>query len=157
MTSRNRDFPEHALSLLGQVMDGMRRDLLARTEGLPACARGLRASQIRLLALTPGDGMRVTDLAERVGMTKQALGEFADTLERRGLMESLRDPADRRVRILRLTDDGREALAATTAVIADVEQEWRARTGPALWDGMREALLAAAAAAAGEDQRADAS
>ena len=33
--------------------------------------------------------MRVTDLADRVGMTKQALGEFANELERHGLMETV--------------------------------------------------------------------
>ena len=50
--------------------------------------------------------MRVTDLADRVGMTKQALGEFANDLEERGLLETVRDPADRRVRILRPTGAG---------------------------------------------------
>ena len=67
---------------------------------------GLRTSQLRMLSMTPADGMRVTDLAERVGMTKQALGEFANELEEQGMLESVRDPADRRVRIVRPTRRG---------------------------------------------------
>ncbi len=145
------DFPDHALSLLGQVMDGMRRDMLARTSrtgtpGMPVAGRGLRSSQIRLLSLTPSGGMRVTDLAERVGMTKQALGEFANALEEQGLLESRRDPTDRRVRLLRLTDDGRAAVVASERLIDEVEQEWRARVGPETWDALRAGLLAAIAA-----------
>ena len=96
MTSVKDDLPDHALALLGYVMDGMRRDLHARSAAGAGAATGLRSSQLRLLSLTPVDGMRVTDLAERVGMTKQALGEFANALEDRGLMESVRDDQDRR-------------------------------------------------------------
>jgi hypothetical protein len=44
-------------------------------------AMGLCPSHLRLLSLTPVEGMRVTDLAARVGMTKQALGEFVATLQ----------------------------------------------------------------------------
>ena len=78
----------------------------------------------------------MTDLAERVGMTKQALGEFANALEERGLLESVRDPADRRVRILRLTDDGRVAVAASERVIAEVEQDGASWWAEA-WDALR--------------------
>lgn len=154
MSEVKDDFPDHALSLLGQVMDGFRRDLHARTAGpqgqatpgMPAAGRGLRSSQLRLLSLTPPDGMRVTDLAERVGMTKQALGEFANALEERGLLESLRDPGDRRVRILRPTEDGRAAVVAAQRLIEEVEEEWRARVGPETWDSLRAGLVAAIAA-----------
>ena len=74
--------PDHVLALLGYVLDGFRREL-----GLHGTPRqGLRSSQVRLLSLTPAEGMRVTDLAERVGMTKQALGEFANALEEKGLL-----------------------------------------------------------------------
>lgn len=145
MSAVKEDFPDHAMSLLGQVMDGMRRDIHSRTNGpasadLPESARGLRSSQMRLLSLTPPDGMRVTDLARRVGMTKQALGEFADDLETDGLMETVRDPADRRVRILRLTSRGREAMEAGERVIVEVEGAWRERVGATAWDQLRKSL-----------------
>ncbi len=145
MTAVKDEMPDHILALLGLVLDGFRRDLHDATSGgrgrrVPAAARGLRASQIRMLCLTPADGMRVTDLAERVGMTKQALGEFANDLERQGLLETVRDPADRRVRILRPTRRGRQAVAAAEALIAEIEGEWRERLGPRKWGQLRRLL-----------------
>ncbi len=146
MNSVKDDVPDHILALLGLVMDGVRRDVHAATAavGGRSPARGLRSSQIRLLSLTPTDGMRLTDLAVRVGMTKQALGEFATGLEQQGLLETVRDPTDRRVRILRPTRRGRQAVAAAGAVIDAVEQEWRDRLGPRKWDRMRALLVEAA-------------
>lgn len=139
------DYPDHILSLLGLVMDVMRRDMHEATLGtgardVPPIVRGLRSSQLRLLSLTPPEGMRVTDLAERVGMTKQALGEFANALEDRGLLESLRDPADKRVRILRPTRRGLRAVAAGEVVIAGLEERWRSRLGDEGWDRLRTLL-----------------
>ena len=146
MTAVNNQMPDHILALLGEVMDGFRRDLHDATSGrrrAPAATRGLRSSQIRMLSLTPTDGMRVTDLADRVGMTKQALGEFANELERQGLLETVRDPADRRVRILRPTRRGRQAVAAAEKVIAEIEDEWCERLGPRKWAQLRRLLVQA--------------
>lgn len=132
--------PDHLMSLLGQVLDAFRRELFSGGE-LPG---GLRTSQLRLLSLTPADGMRVTDLAERVGMTKQALGEFANGLEELGLLESVRDPADRRVRILRPTARARRIVAAFEQQMALVEASWRNRLGPRKWEQLRRLLSQAA-------------
>ena len=138
MTDR---LPDHALALLGYVMDGFRRDMLTRMRQLtPAGVTALRPSQVRLLSLTPREGMRVTDLADRLGMTKQSLGELATVLERDGMLESVRDPADGRVRILRPTAAGLAAVAAAERVIAEVEAEWRTRVGPDRWDQLRDIL-----------------
>ena len=147
MTRVKGNYPDHILSLLGLVMDAVKRDVHEVTLGagarsVPLHARGLRSSQLRLLSMTPVEGMRVTDLADRVGMTKQALGEFANVLEDKGLMESLRDPADRRVRILRPTKRGLRAVVAGEGVIADLEEEWRDRVGDDEWERLRELLIA---------------
>jgi DNA-binding MarR family transcriptional regulator len=141
------DFPDHVVALLGLVLDGFRREMVevvAEGGGGPPEIQGLRSSQLRLLSLTPVEGMRVTDLAERVGMTKQALGEFANDLERLGHLESVRDPADRRVRILRPTARGLAAVAASDEVIAAVEAQWRERLGARKWEQLRALLVEAA-------------
>lgn len=142
MTEVKGAYPDHIVSLLGLVMDAVRRELSADGEGKPAALRGLRSSQVRLLSLTPREGMRVTDLAERVGMTKQALGEFANELEARGLLESVRDDADRRVRILRPTRRGLAAVDAGDHVIGRLEDRWRAQLGPREWERLRRSLIA---------------
>ena len=149
MTAVKDDRPDHVLALVGYVLEGFRSDLVNALSGsgakrVPPPARGLRPSQIRMLSLTPVDGMRVTDLAERVGMTKQALGEFANDLERQGLLETVRDPTDRRVRILRPTRRGRRAVEAAEAVIGEVEGRWRTRMGPRKWEQLRRLLAEAA-------------
>lgn len=141
------DVPDHVVALLGQVLDGFRREMVEvarESGGGPPEIQGLRSSQVRLLSLTPREGMRVTDLAVRVGMTKQALGEFANELERLGHLESVRDPSDRRVRILRPTERGLLAVAASDEVIASVEARWRERLGPRKWDQLRRLLVEAA-------------
>jgi DNA-binding MarR family transcriptional regulator len=145
MTHGSDGRPDHMLALLGYLMDSFRREVNQRVttmplDGAPPAARSLRGSQIRLLSLTPVDGLRVTDLADRVGMTKQSLGELATTLEAQGFLESVRDPADGRVRILRPTPDGLAALAAGQHVIEEVEAEFRERAGAETWDRLREIL-----------------
>ena len=139
MTDVKDDLPDHILALLGLAMGGFKRAL--GTSG----SSGLRTSQLRMLSMTPADGMRVTDLADRVGMTKQALGEFANDLEEQGMLESLRDPADRRVRIVRPTRRGLAAVAEDEREIAALEEEWRSRLGPRKWDQLRALLQEAAA------------
>src|SRR6478752_1961308 len=137
----NHEGPDHVMALLGYAMDGFRRELVPRLQATaPEGSAALRPSQIRLLSLTPRAGMRVTDLADRLGMTKQSLGELATVLERDGMLESVRDPADRRVRILRPTPAGLAAVVAGERVIAEVEAEWRSRVGPDRWDQLRDIL-----------------
>lgn len=146
MTDVKGDYPDHVLSLLGLVLDGIRREMSMVTRewsGHAGAAQGLRSSQVRMLSLTPAEGMTVTALAERVGMTKQALGEFANDLEARGLLESGRDPADRRVRILRPTPTGLAAVADAERLIGEVEQRWRDRLGSDDWDRLRDLLTRA--------------
>lgn len=149
MTGVKEDRPDHIFVLLDEALRALRPELseLNVEPGVRRRMRGLRSSQLRLLGLTPPDGLRVTDLAERVGMTKQALGEFATALEERGLMETVRDERDRRVRILRPTRAGRDVARASDRAIREMEQGWRARVGAERWDAMRAGLAAIGEAA----------
>ena len=51
-------------------------------------------------------GTRLTALAESAGMSKQAMGQLVDDLERLGYVERVPDPADGRAKIVRLTRRG---------------------------------------------------
>jgi len=101
---------------------------------------GLRPSHLRLLSLTPTDGMRVTDLAARVGMTKQALGEFVTTLQAAGLVEVTVAQRDRRVRLVRPTPSGQELQQVVESAIAGIERQWASQVGPKRWATFREVL-----------------
>ena len=100
----------------------------------------LRRSHLRLLSLTPPAGLRVTDLASRAGMTKQALGEFVAALQEAGLVEVAVDDRDRRVRLVRPTPAGRRLQAVIEAAFAEIERGWRERVGAERWAAFREAL-----------------
>lgn len=91
------------------------------------------------------DGMRLTDLAERARMTKQSVGEAATDLERRGYVERRPDVTDGRVKIIRLTDRGREAQRIGLALIDEIERDWAERYGEAEIAALRETLEAIAA------------
>jgi DNA-binding MarR family transcriptional regulator len=135
--------PEHALALFADAFERFRQELEAEfaTMTVPAFLDGVRGSQMRLLQLTPPEGLSATQLAVRAGMTKQALGELASVLEARGLLESVSDPTDRRLRIWRRTDLGREASETADQAIATVERRWRRRIGAADWDALRDTLI----------------
>ena len=91
--------------------------------------------------MIPASGaIRITDLAALAGMTKQALGEFADRLERAGFVRSTRAPSDGRVRLVSRTDRGDEVVRATGQAIEAVEQQWRAEIGATAYDAMMSAM-----------------
>jgi len=70
------------------------------------------------------EGTRLTELAERSGYTKQAVGEVVADLEALGYVERVPDPADGRAKTIVLTTRGHEALAAGRQAFAEIEQRW---------------------------------
>ena len=101
---------------------------------------GLRGGQRRILQMIPPGGIRVTDLAQIAGLTKQAAGEFADLLEAGGFAVSGRDERDGRVRLVARTPTGDEAAAESSRAIAAVEERWREEVGAARYDAMKDVL-----------------
>jgi DNA-binding MarR family transcriptional regulator len=71
---------------------------------------------------------RVSDLAAGLGVDVSTTSRQLQALERLGLVERRRDPADRRASVLAINDDGRRTLAAhrvaRRAVVAEVMQDW---------------------------------
>jgi DNA-binding MarR family transcriptional regulator len=61
---------------------------------------------------TPGADQRT--LAATIGQDTSTIGGVVDRLETRGLLQRNASPGDRRVRLLTLTDAGRELLARAT-------------------------------------------
>lgn len=87
------------------------------------------------------DGSRLTELANRAGITKQSVGEAVDDLERLGYVERVPDPKDGRAKIVQLTDRGRAAQETARGVFADIEAEWAERYGAERVSELRETLF----------------
>ena len=79
---------------------------------------GLQPSHQVVFASLGPDGARLTDLASRAGMTKQAMGQLVDDLEALGYVERIPDPCDGRAKIVRLTAKKRAiARAGRSSII----------------------------------------
>jgi DNA-binding MarR family transcriptional regulator len=74
-------------------------------------------------------GSRLTDLAERSRLTKQAVGEAVAELESKGYAVRVPDPEDGRAKIIKLTERGVEAALTGRRLFAAIETEWAERHG----------------------------
>jgi len=101
----------------------------------------LTLAQSRIGQRLNSEGVRVTDIAEQAGVTKQTAGALVNELEANGYVTRMPDPADARARLVVLTDRGAKLCATAAAEIARVEAEWRDHVGAARYGQLRAALL----------------
>ncbi|MEO8153095.1 MAG: MarR family winged helix-turn-helix transcriptional regulator [Rhizobacter sp.] len=128
----------HLGRLLGHAMrrfDERVLVLMARNVEVPLALSNLAArSQVtaahihitRHLAI---EGSRLTDLATRAGMTKQAMGDLVDQCEAWGLVKRETDSRDRRARRVAFTTTGLAWLAAFEQAVTQANQEFRDEVG----------------------------
>jgi DNA-binding MarR family transcriptional regulator len=104
-------------------------------------ADDITVAQSRLLQRLDRAGMRLTDLADQAGVTKQTAGALVDQLERSGYVSRQPDPTDARARLVTLSDKGTQLCRRAGDEVARVETEWRKHLGERRFDAMRAALL----------------
>jgi DNA-binding MarR family transcriptional regulator len=128
------------IRLLSVALDDFSDELAKRVEaaGFP----DLRPGHGCVFGTIDPQGSRLTDLAQRANMTKQAVGEATSDLEQRGYVERVPDPHDGRAKIIRLTTRGRHAHATGRRLIDDIEREWAQRHGEEKIAALRQALEA---------------
>lgn len=96
-------------------------------------ARGqVGAAHIHITRHLALEGSRLTELAERAGMSKQAMGDLVTQCEAWGLVVREPDPADARARRVRFTPAGLAWLQAFRDAVAQAEAEFRAEVGDAV-------------------------
>lgn len=68
------------------------------------------------------EGSTVSVLAQRAGMTKQAMAELVVYLERQGYVSRSPDPADGRAKLVRPTERGLQVIAMARALAPAMEE-----------------------------------
>lgn len=91
----------------------------------------VRNAHTQLFPHITSEGVRLTELSARIGVSKQAIGPLVDDLEREGLIERIDDALDRRAKLIRWTRKGERAMLHGLAVLAGLEQEIGRRIGKA--------------------------
>ncbi|UYM04454.1 MarR family winged helix-turn-helix transcriptional regulator [Solicola gregarius] len=104
---------------LGNLLSAATRTLVARLDSGLADAGfdDLRAAHAPVLQAIDGEGSRMTDLADRAAMTKQAMRELVVHLQERGYVEVVRHPEDGRAKLVMLTGRGWRAIDAGVGII----------------------------------------
>jgi DNA-binding MarR family transcriptional regulator len=138
--------PTHDASARTFVLDPMRRidravhrelEALMAEQGFPE----VRVAHLAALAHIPrGDGIRMTELAELMQVTKGAATQIVSHLERHGYLERVRHPTDGRGVVVRPTPAAERGYEAGRERLAAVEAAWRRRVGRARWETFRAVL-----------------
>jgi DNA-binding MarR family transcriptional regulator len=137
MSSVKRDFPREELQvplLMGLLFREVSATFAAEDW------KGLRQSHFRVISAVPPEGISVTELAERVGMSKQGCGQFVTSLVASGHFRVDQDPGDRRIRLVRRTAKGNRTIAAVTKRILAIEDGWAERVGERRYRTFRRVL-----------------
>lgn len=107
-----------------------------RTAGFP----DLRAAHAPVFMNVDPGGTRMTVLAERTRMSKQAAGELIRYLATHGYLAVSPDPTDRRAKLVTLTPEGWRAIAVGEHVIAGLDGWLEQKIGAAAVVRLRETL-----------------
>ena len=76
-----------------------------------------------LLWLLDEGGTRSTLLAQRAGVTKQAMSQLVRLMERQGYLEQVADPNDTRAKVVRMTRRGEAVKNACVEVREELNQK----------------------------------
>lgn len=68
------------------------------------------------------EGMRLTDLARGANITPQSMGQIVDELEQLGYVVRTPDPADRRAKLIKLTEEGAKVAQQGATTIQGIEE-----------------------------------
>lgn len=101
----------------------------------------LRVPHMAVLQFPGPDGGRPGLLAERAGVSKQAMNQLLRSLEGLGYLARSDAAGEGRARIVRLTRRGRAAYARIHEILQDIEREWIAELGPVRFSQLKELLL----------------
>jgi DNA-binding MarR family transcriptional regulator len=101
---------------------------------------GIRPAQAVALVPLTGGGLHASDLADRLGVSRQAVAQAISALERHSYVTRVPNPADARTRIIELTPRGRQALRVMRSNATSLEKRWEQVLGQRRLDELRKTL-----------------
>lgn len=145
---RQNGLPAERHTPLSVLLIAAERALAAELEdGLRTAGYAdLRSAHAQVFAALDPEGARLTDLAARAGMTKQAMGELVRYLEQHGYLEIEPDSRDRRAKVIRPTGRGRSAHEASASLLVESDRRLGERLGAQALVDLRAQLSAISAA-----------
>jgi DNA-binding MarR family transcriptional regulator len=114
------------------------REAKARGLVLPA----LRPAHTKLFPHIDFQGTRLVAIADRLGVTKQAVSQWIAELEEMKVVELVGDPDDARAKLVRFTPRGLEGIHHGLSVLRAVEDDLAARVGRKAMDALGDTLAA---------------
>jgi DNA-binding MarR family transcriptional regulator len=127
------------IALLGGLRDAIGAELHARLRELGFAE--IRPAHGCVFGNIQPEGSRLTELADRSGLTKQSVGEAVADLERLGFVERVPDPGDGRAKIIGLTPHGADAMDAAREIFDDIEGRLSQELGHDNFQAFRETLV----------------
>lgn len=121
----------HERYLIGALL-AVLSDIVRRRVAAAAVAAGFldwRPTYAAVFMWLGAGGDRISVLAERVGVSKQAMGETIAYLEQHGYVERIPDPTDGRAVLVRRTERGWAVNQVARRVVEEVQDEWRQALG----------------------------
>jgi DNA-binding MarR family transcriptional regulator len=111
-----------------------------------------RVGHTRLFPYIDLAGTRLTELARRAGVTKQAVGQMVDELEELGVVERTPDPGDKRAQLVTFTEAGLAQLVAGFDVLDGIERELQGELGEPAMKALEAGLAKVVAALSAKDE-----
>ncbi|WP_371634669.1 MarR family winged helix-turn-helix transcriptional regulator [Streptomyces zaomyceticus] len=136
MQSTRRNLPQ----LLGDARRWFEEGLLAALEA--AGATPVSPTQAQLFAVLDDQGTTVSELARRMGVTRQTAHQAVHGLVATGLLEQVPDPASARQRLIRRTSEGERAHRQAGIILDRLEVQLAERIGQKAVDALRATLEA---------------
>jgi DNA-binding MarR family transcriptional regulator len=102
---------------------------------------GIRPAQAVALVPLAFGGLHASALADRLGVSRQAVAQAVAALERHGYVNRVPDPADARARIIALTPRGQQALRVMRSNALALEKRWQQVLGEQRLAEFRETLV----------------
>jgi DNA-binding MarR family transcriptional regulator len=132
---------DYPIALLVDILDRVVDDIVMTTLDAAGYRDLSRAHGIVFDMLDPG-GSRVTEMARRARVSKQAMGQLVAAVEDLGYVARAPDPADGRAQLVRITRRGEGAAAAGREGLESLEAAWRQIVGERRYELTRRALVA---------------